>query len=194
MNTLVFCSGLSMTTAFADLCEAVSPPANAVEPGNPEAFTAVEARLGFALPADYKSLIHAYGTGSWMGFLWVLNPFAHSRFLNLFEQTQRQLDAERTIRANWPTQVPFPIYPEQGGLLPWAMTDNGDRLYWLTEGQPETWATIVCESRGPRYDYHRMSCCAFLRRWIAGELRISVFPDDFEYGFVSAFAPLRASK
>ena len=180
-----------MTTAFADLCEAVSPPANPVEPGSPGAFTAVEARLDLALPADYKSLICAYGTGSWKGFLWVLNPFAQNRFHNLFEQTQRQLDAERTIRADWPGQVPFPIYPEPGGLLPWAMTDNGDRLYWLTEGKADTWATIVYESRGPQYDSHRMSCCEFLRRWVAGQLEVSVFPDDFEYGFVGAFERLR---
>jgi hypothetical protein len=180
-----------VTTAFGDLCKAVPPPDNPFEAGRPEGFTAVEGRLGLALPTDYKSLIGAYGAGSWKGFLWVLNPFASNRYLNLFEQTQRQLDAERTIRADWPKDVPFALYPEPGGLLPWAMTDNGDRLYWVTEGRPDTWDTVVYESRGPEYDRHRMSCCEFLRRWVAGELRVSVFPDDFEYGFVGAFEPYR---
>jgi hypothetical protein len=178
-----------VTTAFADLCKAVPPPDNPFEAGSAEGFTAVEGRLGLALPTDYKSLIGAYGTGSWKGFLWVLNPFASNRYLNLFEQAQRQLEAERTIRADWPKDVPFALYPDPGGLLPWAMTDNGDRLYWLTEGRPDTWDTVVYESRGQKYDSHRMSCCEFLRRWMGGQLRVSVFPDDFEYGFVGAFEP-----
>jgi hypothetical protein len=179
--------GQNITPDFAELCEAVPPPMDPVEAGGLEAFSAVEARLGIALPAGYKSLIGAYGTGSWKGFLWVLNPFASNRFLNLFEQTQRQLEAERAIRADCSSEVPFPIYPEPGGLLPWAITDNGDRLYWLTEGNPENWAIVVCESRGPRYDSHHVGCCEFLRRWAAGELWVSVFPDDFEYGYVGAF-------
>jgi hypothetical protein len=185
---------LRVTTAFAKLCEAVPPPADPVEAGRAEAMAAVEERLGLALPADYKSLIGAYGTGSWKDFLLVLNPFASNRYLNLFEQTQRQLDAERVIRAAWPSEVPFAIYPEPGGLLPWAMTDNGNRLYWLTQGHPDDWPTVIYESRGPRHDRHQVSCCEFLRRWVAGQLRVSVFPEDFEYGFAGAFEPLRDSK
>jgi hypothetical protein len=183
-----------VTTAFAKLCEAVQPPANPVEAGSPEAFAAVEARLGIALPDDYENLIGAYGTGCWKGFLWVLNPFASNRYLNLLEQTQRQLDAERAIRADRPSQVPFAIHPEVGGLLPWAMTDNGDRLYWVTQGHADEWAMVVYESRGPQYDCHRVTCCDFLRRWVAGQLRVSVFPDDFQYGFVGAFEPLTVAK
>ena len=179
-----------MPTPFADLCEVVPPPINAVDAGNPMSFAAVEASLGLILPADYKNLVGAYGTGSWKGFLWVLNPFALNRFLNLLVQTESQLDAERVTRAGCPDQIPFPIHPEPGGLLPWAMTDNGDRLYWLTKGHADHWPTIIYESRGPRYDSFDMSCCEFLRKWVAGHLTVSVFPDDFEYGFANAFEPL----
>ncbi|WP_152049375.1 hypothetical protein [Tautonia marina] len=62
----------------------------------------METRLGLELPDDYKRLVHAYGSGSWMGFLWVLNPFSSNLYLNLLEQAQRQLAAERVIRTNWP--------------------------------------------------------------------------------------------
>src|SRR5262249_3790387 len=157
-----------------------------------EAFAAVESRLGLPLPADYKQLICAYGTGSWKDFLCVLTPFSSNSNLNLLEQAKDQLDAERVIRANHPADMPFKLHPEKGGLFPWGMTDNGDRLYWLTEGEPDSWPTIVYESRGPEYDRHGMSCCEFLRQWVAGELRVSVFPDDFDYGFAGAFRPLDA--
>ncbi|WP_161602071.1 SMI1/KNR4 family protein [Tautonia marina] len=158
-----------------------------------EGFAAVETRLALELPNDYKRLVCAYGSGSWKGFLWVLNPFSPNPYLNLLEQAQRHLDAERVIRAGWPADAPFALYPERGGLFPWGMTDNGDRLYWLTEGDPGYWPTVVYESRGPRYDFHRLGCCEFLLRWVAGELRVSVFPDDFEYGFAGAFAPIEAA-
>lgn len=183
-----------MTTSFAQLCDAISPPAKAIEAGNTEGFLAVEARLVLGLPGDYKRLICAYGSGSWKGFLWVLNPFSSNRYLNLFEQALQQLDAERVIRTNWPGDVPFALYPERGGLFPWGITDNGDRLYWLTEGDPDRWPTLVYESRGPRYDRHELGCCEFLRRWVAGKLRVSVFPEDFEYGCAGAFAPLKVAE
>ncbi len=155
-----------------------------------EAFAAVEARLALALSDDYKRLICAYGTGSWMDFLWVLTPFASNPHLNLSEQAGRQIDAERAIRAGWPADVPFALYPEPGELFPWGLTDNGDRLYWLTAGDPGGWPTVVYESRGPRYDRHQLGCCEFLRRWAAGELRVAAFPDDFAYGSAPAFRPL----
>jgi hypothetical protein len=75
--------------------------------------------------------------------LWILNPFAANRYLNLVQQARRQLEAERMIRAERPSDMPFSLHPERGGLFPWAMTDNGDRLYWLTEGDPNHWPTVI---------------------------------------------------
>lgn len=86
--------------------------------------------------------------------------------------------------------MPFALYPEPGGLFPWGLTDNGDRLYWLTEGEPNSWVSIIYESRGPRYDRHAIGCCEFLRRWVAGDLPVAVFPDDFDYGLADAFKPI----
>jgi hypothetical protein len=180
-----------VTIAFEQLCASVPPPAKPIEPGSFESFRVLEAQLNLVLPWDYKQLICAYGTGSWKCFLWVLSPFSANRHLNLLEQMKRQLDAERTIRAKWPEDVPFTLYPEPGGF-PWAMTDNGDRLYWLTEGTSDEWPTVVFESRGPQYERHSTSCCEFLLQWMTGRLRVSVFPDDFDDGLVDAFRPLDA--
>jgi hypothetical protein len=183
-----------MRIGFSQLRDAVPPPSRPVEVGSMELFATVEARLGLALPDDYKHLVCAYGTGSWKGFLWVLNPFSSNRYLNLFEQAKCQLEAERAIRTDWPRDVPFALYPEPGGLLPWAMTDNGDRLYWLTAADPVHWPTVVYESRGPEHELHRLGCCEFLLQWTAGRLPVAVFPDDFEYGFTGAFEPLEVAE
>ena len=175
--------------AFTQLYEAISPPSKPREAGNVAAFTAVETSLALLLPEDYKRLIGTYGTGVWKEFLWVLNPFASNVYLNLFEQVKRQLDAERKIRADWPGNVPFALYPEQGGLLPWAMTDNGNRLYWQTVGDPAHWPTVIYESRGPEFECFPFGCCEFLLRWVSGKLPVSVFPRDFDFGFPFAFEP-----
>jgi hypothetical protein len=178
-----------MSASFARLCQAVPPPVHPSEAGSTQAFARVEDRLDLELPDAYKQLVTAYGTGSWRGFLWVLNPFSANRSLNLLDQAVRQLDAERVIRRKWPDQVPFPLYPEPGGLFPWGMTDNGDRLYWLTEGLPDSWPTIVFESRGPRFDRHERTCCDLLLGWLVGRIKILVFPEDFDACLSNAFHP-----
>lgn len=35
------------------------------------------------------------------------------------------------------------VHLELGGLLPWGATSNGDLLCWLTDGDPDTWPTVV---------------------------------------------------
>jgi hypothetical protein len=154
-----------------------------------EAFDPIEAVLGLRLPADYKELCCAYGTGAWLRFLHVVNPLAFGAIEDYLAKVTRQLDAERVIRNRWPKQVPFPLYPEPGGLFLGGISDNGDRLYWLTEGEPQDWPIIVYESRGPQFDRFALSCCEFLLNWVTGHLKVRVFPDDFEYGATGAFTP-----
>jgi SMI1-KNR4 cell-wall len=151
-----------MLRSFKSLCDVVAPPIAPLEAGAKEDWKKVESSLSLELPDDYKNLVTSYGSGCWKQFLWILNPFSTNRNLNLIEQATCQLTAEREIRASCPEDVPFALYPESAGLFPWAITDNGDRLYWLTEGDPSDWPIIVYESRGPRFDRHKLSCCDFL--------------------------------
>ena len=46
------------------------------------------------------------------------------------------LAAYRQTRARFPERLPLPPFPEQGGVLPLGRTDNGDELYWVTQGPP----------------------------------------------------------
>ena len=39
--------------------------------------------------------------------------------------------------------LPFPMWPSSGGLLPFGTTDFGDTLFWLTLGAPEDWCVVV---------------------------------------------------
>src|SRR5262245_20096564 len=108
----------------------VPPPKEPYEAGDAEGFARVESDLGLKLPGDYKNFIHTYGTGQWQEFWYVLNPFSANEYGNLVTQSQNRrptkwsaLDAERTIRDGQGHRYPHPIYPEPGGILPWAITD-----------------------------------------------------------------------
>jgi hypothetical protein len=142
---------------------------------------AVASTIGTALPSDYMAFIARYGTGRISGFLWVYNPFEENVHLNLLTRYRIILNADRELRKSFPDDVPESFFPEPGGLFPWAGTDNGDRLYWRTKGDPEAWSVVVWESRGPRYESYALSMASFLWAWLQGEKKVPVFPpEDWE--------------
>ena len=49
---------------MSQLFKLVTPPRNPFETGTPKAWEKIEIRLGSALPADYRTFIDCYGTGS----------------------------------------------------------------------------------------------------------------------------------
>ncbi|WP_405914989.1 SMI1/KNR4 family protein [Streptomyces sp. NBC_00728] len=158
-------------TTIDDLIALVPPPANPVDASGD--WTQVEAGLGLELPADFKALISSYGLGQFVDFINPLTPFG-SRNL-LLRSAQRLLDSERPFREANPDDCPYPYYPEAGGLLEWAGTDNGDRLCWVTDGHPDTWTVVAWNPRGWYYDAHDTGAVGFLHGWLSGRLNTTVF-------------------
>jgi hypothetical protein len=107
-------------------------------------WSAVEAELGLGLPGSYKVLIELFGASSWRNFLHVLSPFDERRW----RRVAATLEADRVLRQEFPQHYPLPLYPEPGGLLPWAVSDNGDALYFVTGGPADGWPTVI-KGRGP---------------------------------------------
>lgn len=99
----------------------------------------------------------------------------------------------RQARQEWPWSLPWPIYPEPGGLFPWAVTDNGGTLYWLTEGEPDGWPTLHDPHSCVPEDWerHDLPFAELLLRTITGERGLfrAELGDRFEYGRPDAFAP-----
>src|SRR5205814_1895372 len=171
-----------MMGALEELIRMVPPPTRPCESGDDAAFNSVEAALGLRLPEDYKRLIRTYGSGQWQEFWFVLNPFTANEHLNLIRQSQVRrprswsaLDAERAIRESG--TYPHPIYPEPGGILPWALTDNGGRFFWLTADPPEWWPTVYYPDRSPEYAVYEMSCTELLYGAVSGT--IPIFAEEF---------------
>ncbi|WP_369190181.1 SMI1/KNR4 family protein [Streptomyces sp. R08] len=163
-------------TAFDDLTRLVPPPPNPL--GAKGDWDEVEAALGVQLPADFKQLVRAYGAHHFAEFLTPLTPFAGRDLL--VGPAKRLLEQERGFRDRYPEDSPYPFYPEPGGLLPWAGTDNGDRVCWLTAGKPDAWTVVCWNPRGWSYDPHPVGAVEFLVGWLSGRISTSVFPDATE--------------
>ncbi|MEV7520171.1 SMI1/KNR4 family protein [Streptomyces sp. NPDC091371] len=99
----------------------------------------VEARLGTALPGDYKQLVELFGVGAFDGFLTLYLPDA--RFPG--EDIVRAAERGRAYGELW---EPYEAYPAPGGLLEWASSEQADQCFWLTEGpDPDRWPVMVTE-------------------------------------------------
>ena len=138
---------------LASLYKLMPPPANPIETRG--SWAEVEGALGTQLPEDFKGFIEHYGSGTIDHFISILNPFSIRPTLNLLEQSKRQLDTLRELH-EFGEQNPFELYPAEGGLLPVAMTDNGDIIHWLTSGHRGEWTIVVNEARSP--DYQQFAC------------------------------------
>lgn len=136
-----------MPSAIAELLDALPPPEAACETGGSlRDWNRVFAAIGTRLPEDYVQFINHYGTGSVCGFFWVYNPFSANEHLNLLTCWTTTLSGMASLRADperGHDMVPFPLYFEPGGLLPWGRTVNGEDLFWRTAGDPDRWTVVV---------------------------------------------------
>ena len=114
-------------------------------------FSSVEAKLGLVLPIAFKELTHAYAQGVWFDTIYILNPFVEWDGRNEPWYCSRLgltggpewCDRMRKVRKKHPDWFSrYPIYPEPGGIFPWAFVYGGGVLYWLTQGPAERWATL----------------------------------------------------
>ncbi|MGY0059598.1 SMI1/KNR4 family protein [Streptomyces sp. LZ34] len=121
---------------------------------------AAEARLGTALPSDYKRLVETFGDGSFDGYLDVYLP------ADLVKSAEWAADwAKAYGTRSW---EPHPPFPEPGGLLPWASTEQELSFYWITEGpDPDTWPVYVRDVEPEAGDRFDMTATEFVFRMLA---------------------------
>jgi hypothetical protein len=136
---------------------------------------AVEQSLGLALPRTYKALVDRFGASSWGDFLHVLSPFDER--LNLHHRGKQALDADKESRKKFPWHYPLPLYPEAGGLLPWALTDNGDTLYFITSASPDQWPTVIKGPRAPEFEVSFLPPALLIHQVAARRFQSVILPD-----------------
>jgi hypothetical protein len=157
--------------SIESLKKIVLPPRRPSEVGSLGKWQAVESQLGVVLPSDYRDFVFAYGSGLFAQFYRVYNPFAASEFTALLPSVRRVCAAERETKRDWPDRVPYPIYPEQPGLLPWGNDENGNDYYWMTSGEPNTWPVLSDEVRGDGFREYSCTMTEFLTGILLGKFK-----------------------
>lgn len=137
----------------------------------------VEETLSLRLPGDYKWFIERYGTGCVSAFLWIFNPFTTNENLDLVRQVASLSEQYRRMKRELgEEEVPFPLYPEEGGLVPFGVSDNGDVFFWLTDStDPREWNVVGNETRSSTYEVHERTMTAFLLGVVTGETESRIF-------------------
>ena len=69
------------------------------------------------------------------------------------------------------------FYEGEYGIFPWAVTDNGDELYWNVK--EDGIEIIIYASRYSDIEVFNMSTTEFLYKLLSKDLICSIFPDDF---------------
>lgn len=137
-----------------------------------------------SLPDAYREFVSTYGTGSIGEFLWVLNPFCSNSSLN-FSQSQYFRNAYQSLKADFPQYYPR----TDTEFLPWAFTDNGDAIVWLTDnGDPNDWHVCVQASDPAREEDTGLNTQKFLEALLEKKLPSSILPSQFLEG-EKQFAP-----
>lgn len=131
-----------------------------------------------AVPDDYRSFVEAYGTGVIDDFIWLVNPISANKYLNLVSQSRIILDALEETSTKFPGMYPMPRFPDPGGLLPFAGTDNGDSLFWVTNGKPNSWTVAVMGPRSPECYCYDCGMLEFVLALLRTELNCAAFPSD----------------
>lgn len=137
------------------------------------------------LPLDYRQLCDLYGAGSFSDFLWVLQPDGANPHLDLGARGKdlvRQLDVEYSWESGFGT--PRSAAPRDVSQVPWAVTDNGDVLWWKVEGPEDEWTTFITEGGGD--DVHECAggAARLLGDLLEGSLRVDFLPDDLSPSFL----------
>jgi hypothetical protein len=157
---------------ISQLISLLLPPSIPSEVHETPNWDEVEARLNIALPTDYKEFIGAFGIGEIAGEIWMLNPFSE-RF-NLYHYKDLILGELGKVKAEFPEEYSFPLFPEEKGLLPCAVTNNGDVIFWKTRGNPDDWTILLLEVRSTEYETYDMPLTDFLAQLLKSEIKSEI--------------------
>jgi hypothetical protein len=111
-------------------------------------WNSIEKSLGLTLPDDYKIHVSMFPEGRFQSGIRVIRPGDHehasSEYLGYYAY---RLEDIRTMRDSGQGHVPYPIFPEPGGLLPWGEGPRGELFFWLTgDADPNNWTVVGSDS------------------------------------------------
>ncbi|MCP2245434.1 SMI1/KNR4 family protein [Lentzea aerocolonigenes] len=135
-------------------------------------WASVEAQLGLRLPTDFKDLAERFPNGYFSSYVAMYGPVpGSSGHSALLLQGEQSLEIMRCRE-----DLPHPVHPAAGGLLPWSETIEGDQLCWLTaDPDPDRWPVVFCTADFQQWGEHPGGAAAFLLDLLAGRVTHEIF-------------------
>jgi len=161
------------------------PPNSPSENGDGNDWPLIDVTISF--PDDYVSFIKAYGTGRIADFISLFNPFTKNDDLNFFEQKKLILEDFNYLLDEDPEYYKYSLYPNQGGLLPVGVTDNGDYFFWVVSNVDNSnlWGTAIVASRSPDIEYFDENITSLLAGILSKKIKPDSLPSNFPYKIVT---------
>ncbi len=181
-----------MADYLRKLRKLMPPPADPVESSGD--WKQAEKDLGTRLPADYKQFVEEYGRGCLFDYIHIFTTFPTDPRGGLKNEVKRIFGGYKIVTEEYPEAMPYPLFPEKGGLLPFAQSEVGNELCWVTNGTPNRWLVMFVSIGSERYEQYDCSFVEFLCGIISRELRCGSVPEevlDYEPKFVPFKHPKR---
>lgn len=123
----------------------VLPPPNTPMDTDESLLGRLQRCVRIQFPADFIEFGKVYGSGMIKSaYSWeVLSPFRPSYPLFIFNFARNQELYRDAMEIG---DEPFRIFPQVGGLLPFAATPDGDYVCWETTGEPDAWGVVDLSS------------------------------------------------
>jgi uncharacterized protein (TIGR02996 family) len=118
----------------------------------------VEAALGLRLPADYKAFIGTYGSGT-IGPLEFVSPLGVGADVRRWWANWAAFYPDI---AEYGEEIPYPVFPQLGGLLPFGTLGSVDILNWLTLGEPDCWPFVYYDRDEGLFEVKGLSAVEFV--------------------------------
>jgi hypothetical protein len=74
--------------------------------------------------------------------------------------------------------MPFDVFPDHGGLLPFSLDEANVRMCWLTQGRPDSWPIVIMWQRGPDgFQVFNVTLVEFLTRILIRDITLECWPE-----------------
>ncbi|EOV0648039.1 SMI1/KNR4 family protein [Cronobacter turicensis] len=167
------------------LTQLLPPPAFSSDSGKGKTWPLIAGSINF--PSDYVDFINTYGSGRIAEFIIIFNPFSNDENLSFFDQYNYILEDLNYLIESDKDYYKYKLYPEDNGLIPVGVTDNGDYIFWVVTSKEnsEQWGTAIIPVRSPDVEYFECNLVTLIEQILDRSLKTRSLPDAFPSQSVS---------
>lgn len=134
-------------------------------------------------PNDYKELISVYGVGVIDNFIKLLNPLSSTNYN--FEMSKYLLSSYEVMKEDFPEFYSRPQLPKKGSFFPWAITENGESLILIIDGDSSEWNVAIHGVDQGEEELYEMGVTEFLFNLVNKKINSNLLPEDFPSSQIS---------